>query len=149
MATIDRMDYHYGGNFPKDLEYVCAGTHIGMYLAWIILNNLENPKLHEGAKNEIELLKKREITGREFLISNLDEKFLDSDLNEEGLAFTKSYYLNGDDYGEFIDNYISIFADDIKNKDSIYGVEDTWENYDNIEPLIAKKYIEWKKTRVS
>lgn len=149
MATIDRMDYHYNGNFPDNLEHKCAGTHIGMYLSWIILNNLESKELYERTKNEIELLKKREITGREFLIKSLDEKFLDSDLNEEGLEFTKSYYLNGDDYGEFIDSYISIFANDIENKDSIYGVEDTWQNYDNIEPFITKKYIEWKKTRVS
>lgn len=139
MATIDRMDWHYGGDFLDDFEQVCAGTHIGMYISWIILNNLESKELYEGAKNEIELLKKRKITGREFLISNLDEKFWDSDLNDEGLKFTKTYY-----DGEFIKDYVSIFVDDIDNKGSIYGVEDTWENYDDIDPLITERYIEWK-----
>jgi hypothetical protein len=39
--AYDRADAHYGGNFPSDLPPEAGATHIGMFLAWVILNGLE------------------------------------------------------------------------------------------------------------
>ena len=143
--TIDRMDWHYGGEYPPNLPNENAGTHIGMYLAWIILNNLESAELHEGGEEELEKLRKREITGRDFLISNCDEKFWDVDLNSKGLEFTLDYYLDGENYGQYIVDYLEVFDDD--TKEIFYELENTWENYDKIAPIISKRYLEWKKGR--
>ncbi|SHK35777.1 hypothetical protein SAMN02745163_03667 [Clostridium cavendishii DSM 21758] len=91
-----------------------GGTHIGMYLAWIILNNLEGEELHEGGEKELE--------------------------------FTLSYYLdNGEGYGEYINDYLEIFDNDAK--ETFYALENTWENYDKIAPIISKRYKQWKEYR--
>ena len=37
--AIDRMDWHYGGDYPEGLPTENGGTHIGFYLTWIIQNN--------------------------------------------------------------------------------------------------------------
>ena len=38
--TYDKADWHYGGDFPSDLKPEDGATHIGMFLAWIIENDL-------------------------------------------------------------------------------------------------------------
>lgn len=39
---MDRIDWHGGSdNFPEELEHEAGGTHLGMFLAWVINNNLE------------------------------------------------------------------------------------------------------------
>jgi hypothetical protein len=42
MGNIDRADWHYGGGdlYPKELPPENGGTHIGMYLAWIVQHGL-------------------------------------------------------------------------------------------------------------
>ena len=39
--AYDRADWHYGGDFPEGLPDENGGTHIGMFLAWVILNGHE------------------------------------------------------------------------------------------------------------
>lgn len=131
------MDWHYGGDFPEDLPDENDGTHIGMYLAWIINNNLQGELHNEESSEALKDVRNRKITGRDFLIDQCDEKFWDEDLNEEGLAFTEFYYSETyfDDYGEAL-------ATDL---DSIYQIEDTWENYDKIAPIIDRRYHSWKQ----
>jgi hypothetical protein len=53
--AIDRADWHYGGDFPAELPDENGGTHIGMYLAWIINNHLEGELHHEDTDSEQEL----------------------------------------------------------------------------------------------
>lgn len=137
--AIDRMDWHYGGDYPKDLPPECGCTHIGLFLAWIIHNQLESEFHKEDSAEELEAVRQRKMTGREFLINQCDEKFWDEDLNEEGLAFTQSYY--DDDTHGYLCDYANTLAQDLP---SLYYVEDTWENYDRIEPLITAACLKWK-----
>jgi hypothetical protein len=37
--AYDRADWHYGSDFPNDVPDENGGTHIGMFLAWAIINN--------------------------------------------------------------------------------------------------------------
>lgn len=134
--AIDRMDWHYGGNFPEDLPNENGGTHIGIFLAWIINNNLEGDLHKEESAEALEDVRKRKITGRDFLIDQCDEKFWEEDLTEEGFVFAESYYEN--DYHEDYEETL------IKNLPTTYHVEDTWENYDKIAQIIDKRFREWK-----
>lgn len=34
MSSIDRMDWHYGLNYPSELPAQNTGTHIEMFLKW-------------------------------------------------------------------------------------------------------------------
>jgi hypothetical protein len=49
MGNIDRADWHYGGGdlYPKELPPENGGTHIGMYLAWIIQRGLGSAMLQK------------------------------------------------------------------------------------------------------
>lgn len=139
--AYDRMDWHYGSdNFPDDLEPENGGTHIGMFLAWVINNHLEG-ELHVNESQEsLARVCSRQMTGREFLEQECDEKFWEVDLNEEGNAFAKYYY----DSDKYIDDYVEIFCD---NFPSIYHVEDIWENYDKIAKVLDKRFNEWKRQK--
>ncbi len=130
------MDWHYGDDFPEDLPDENGGTHIGIYLAWIINNDLQGEFHTEESAEALQDVKNRKITGRDFLIEQCDEKFWEEDLNDEGLAFTEFYYSKTyfDDYAETL----------TENLPSIYHVENTWENYDKIALVIAKRFEEWK-----
>lgn len=139
--TYDRIDWHSGNNFPKELSFEKGGTHIGMFLTWIINNNLIGLLHIENSKESIEKVKSREITGKDFLIKECDSKFWSEDLNEEGNNFAKFYYADENDYGQYIDDYSEVFS----QYKTLYHVEDNWENYDLISPVITKRYDEWKR----
>lgn len=141
--SIDRMDWHQTEEYPSDLPYENSGTHIGMYLAWIINNHLLSEDLEEDCAEEAQAVCNRTMTGRDFLIDVCDEKFLDDDLSEEGLNFTNSYYNDFDDNSRhYFEDYEDVLVKDLP---SSYHVENTWENYDLLEPFITKAYQNWKK----
>jgi hypothetical protein len=146
MGSIDRIDWHSGGDFPDNLPEVNGGTHIGMYLTWIINNNLIGQMHRDDSADAIQKVLSRQMTGRDFLVDMCDEKFWDEDLNEEGIAFTNYYYQadSTDTFKNFVDDYCDVLAQDVE---SIYEIEDTWENYDKLKPLIDKKYSDWKKSK--
>ena len=144
MGSIDRMDWHYGGDFPEGLPTENGGTHIGMYLAWIINNDLIGEIHVEDASESILAVKNRQMTGRDFLIQECDEKFWNDDLNEEGLTFTNYYYSDDSGMKQYIQDYEQILSNDVA---STYHVENTWDNYDKVARVIDIRYKEWKEIK--
>ena len=144
MGSIDRMDWHYGGDFPEGLPTENGGTHIGMYLAWIINNDLIGEMHIEDASESILAVKNRQMTGRDFLIQECDEKFWNDDLNEEGLTFTNYYYSDDSGMKQYIQDYEQILSNDVA---STYHVENTWDNYDKVARVIDIRYKEWKEIK--
>lgn len=136
--AIDRMDWHYGAeNFPAELPSASGGTHIGMFLTWVINNNLEG-EIHKSESVEsIQKVKVREMTGTEFLIKECDEKFWESDLNAEGVEFTKHYY-ESNVYFEDYENAL------LTDEPSLYHVEDLWINFDKLTPFIDRAFKKWR-----
>lgn len=140
---IDSMEWHYRDNYPENIDRVNAATHIGMFLAWIIENNFESEYLKKILDIDIKKVKRREITGREFLINNCNKVLEDKFIDKKVLEFTLGYYLSSrEDYCQYIADYIEIFKNDDIN--STYEVEDTWANYDRVFFIISKRYNEWK-----
>lgn len=142
--SIDRMDWHYGGDYPEDLPDENGGTHIGMFLAWLIHHHLESTFLQEEAAAELAAVRNRQMTGRDFLMQVCDEKFIEEDLSDEGLAFTRFYYDNNSPNEGYIADYEKALS---RILPSVYHVEDNWENYDRIEPYISQAYRGWKATQ--
>jgi len=142
MATYDRIDWHSGGNFPENLPAENGGTHIGMFLTWIIENDLYGNLHREGSKDSIQKVLKREWTGRDFLINECDEKFWEDCMNEEGNQFTKFYYDTEREGGTsyFLADYSWLFGATVE---SLYEIENSWDNYDKLKPLIDQRYGDW------
>ena len=145
MSSIDRADWHYGGEYPNKLPKENGGTHIGMYLNWIIENGLIGELHYKDSKEGIELVKSRQISGRDFLFKYCDERFWEADLNEEGLEFTKFYYQDPKDpesaYGQYMADYVKTIG---KEFESLYEIPNTWRNYEKIAKVISKRYRNWK-----
>jgi hypothetical protein len=138
MGNIDRADWHYGGNFPAGLPPENGGTHIGMYLAWVVERGLASARLGREAGPSLQLLRERKITGRHLLLSELDEKFFDGLLTETGRDFTRDYY----ETDVYFADYDAILATDLP---STYHVEDSWENFDKIAAVIDERFSQWQQ----
>ncbi len=153
MSKYDDASWHYDGAFPSDLARERGSTHIGMFLNWCIDNNLISAFHVEHSKNDIERVRKRELTGAEFLMDNCDEKFTDEDLNDLGNEFTKDYYEPGTDFGEkvatYLDDYCKIYDQKAAKLGieylTLYHVENTRENDELVKPIIDNRFKEWKK----
>lgn len=137
MANIDRADWHYQGQFPRDLPPESAATHIGMYLTWLIFNDLISKYGLRLFAERLEELRNRRITGRDLVLNELDEKLFDRLLTKTGRAFTEDYY-SGQSY---LVDYEACLAQDLP---SLYHVSDTWTNFDRLAPLISARYVRWQ-----
>ena len=140
MPSIDKIDWHSGGNFPDDLPPENGGTHIGMFLTWIIDNDLLGEWHLENSMSSIQAVKSRQMTGRDFLIEECDAKFWDEDLNKEGLEFTK-YYYDDEKMNLYINDYEELLGDELE---TLYHVENSWSNYDRLRKRIDERYLDWK-----
>jgi len=145
MSSYDRAGWHYGGDFPGGLPPENGGTHIGMFLAWCIMNNLQGEFHDRESAGGLEAVRERGITGREFLMAECDEKFGDEDLDEEGNRFARAYYeiTQEKEEASYLSDYERILSPGLP---SLYHVADTWENYDMIAPVISARYQHWRTT---
>ncbi len=139
MRKHDDAAFHYKGQFPNDLPDAAGGTHIGLFVTWLLLHGKFAPSVYERAAPHLDALRERRITGREFLFRVLDEELLPEDLTEEADQFATDYY---DEV--YLDDYIEILVPD--EMDSIYRVDDNWENYDKLAPRIDERFASWSKT---
>ena len=134
--TYDRADWHYGGEFPSELPPDKGGTHIGMFLAWAAKSGLIGSFHLQNSSSYLEQLSRREITGCEFLVHACDEKFWPEDLSEEGNSFAREYYES-----DYFEDYFDTLASDLP---TVYHVQDTWENFDRLCPVLENRFNEWK-----
>lgn len=154
--AIDRADWHYGGDYPKDLPPENGGTHIGMFIAWIAMQNLFSQDLQEDSGEDIQGLRERRITGRDFLVSVCDEKFINDDLTDEARRFVADYYdseaLFAKRCKDYLQDYCEVFNAHAERNGfeyaSTYHVENTWDNFDRLAPVIQQRFEEWREWSV-
>ena len=79
-----------------------GATHIGFFLTWCIGNDLISEFQLEESGEDVQRVRDRLMNGREFLLQNCDEKFIDEDLNDLGNDFASDYY---DENSEFSKKY--------------------------------------------
>lgn len=137
--AIDRIDWHAESAEKAGFPYENGGTHIGIYLTWIIHNHLEGEDHTEESVEELELVRTRQMTGLDFLIQVCDEKFWEDDLNEEAIQFTQAYYESHDYYKDYDATLVHP-----KGLTETYAVANTWENYDLMAVVISQKYQQWR-----
>jgi hypothetical protein len=128
----DDASWHYEGDYPAGLPEENGATHIGMFLAFMIENDLVSSALRVDAAREIALVKKRKMTGASFLMKVCDEKLTDEDLSAEGNRFAAAYFMK-----KYIDDYAGVFGDDAE---SLYELADTWKNYDRFRPILEDRF---------
>ena len=137
--VYDKAKYHYQGDFPEDLPIDQAFVHTGMFLGWIIERNLCSQEFEEESQDEIKQFKLRQMTGTEIYM-NWDGVLADDMLNDEGNQFTM-YYFNHDEDWKYINDYSNVFIDE---GETLYHVQDTWDNYFKLKEVIDNSYNFWK-----
>ena len=131
----DDASYHSGGNYPQGLSPFQACVHIGMYVGWIIDNELYAEEFSEIFKIEIQRFQAKELTGASIAEMMDYGKLVDDDLNAEGNSFTEYYY------DKYVEDYARLLT---KGLPSNNHVEDTWENYKKVKEMIDREYKAWK-----
>lgn len=138
----DDASWHSGGKFPEDLPSEAGATHTGMFVAWALLSGLAGDIHIEDFPESIPMLRDRTVTPGAFFLSSCDGKFTDEDLNDEGNAFTASYF--DFETGKYLTDYEDKLGRDLPE---LYYVADTWENFDLLRPIIDQRYADWKATK--
>ena len=139
--SYDRADFDYSTE-ANPLPKGHAATHIGMFLAWAVINELHSDFLRDHYEELLAKLRRREITGRQFFEAACSERFSERDLNEEGNAFAQHYYVDETGKrGAYFADYKKVLAAGLP---SFWHVANTWENYEKIAAVISRRYEEWK-----
>ena len=131
----DDASWHYGGNYPGDLPEQNAFTHIGMFLAWALLNGLGGELHSHESKDELESLQACRIMPGVYFRRNCDGKLTDEDLSDKGNRFAEMYYEKS-----YFRDYVSTLATELE---SPYHVEDTWENFEKISQVVSRRFDVW------
>lgn len=137
--VYDRAKSHLGSGFPESLPMEQAYVHIGMYLGWVIESGLYSAYFSEEGSTEIFRFKRKEITCT--ILSEIWNGYLSFEFfSKTGNNFTLFYYTSGlykRDYEEILGRGLP----------SIYHVDDTWPNYDQLKARINQRYKEWAKLK--
>lgn len=137
----DDWSWHAGGDFPADLPPEAGGTHIGMFVAWVLLHGLAGDIHLVEFPEPFARLRERKVTPGQFFLDACDGKFTDEDLSELGNRFAEHYYEHDDRPGTYFSDYAATVG---AEPPSIYHVPDSWETYERLAPVIQQRFDEWR-----
>ncbi|MCX7366618.1 MAG: hypothetical protein NTV97_33050 [Alphaproteobacteria bacterium] len=123
MAAMSKLD---------DASWHDTATHIGLFVAWTIMNDLWKGEASQAAA--VTKVRRRSMTGQQFLLQQCDGKLTSGDLTAKGAGFAESYYPK-----QYIKDYRRLL---VGKQATDYAVEDTWENYHRLAEAIDKH---WRK----
>lgn len=133
----DNARNHFLGNFPESLPIEQAYVHIGMYLGWVIENELYSDYFEDEAAVQIIRFQRRDFSCT--ILSEVWDGYLGHELfSKTGNMFTYYYYGGG----IYRKDYEKVLANDLP---SIYHVKDNWNNYNKMAEKISQRFLEWEK----
>jgi hypothetical protein len=135
LDVYDKAKWHIGSNFPEGLENYQAFVHTGMFLGWLVDNNLVSEEFAAENGQDITLFKNREITGAQLYEKACDGVLLLEDLSERGNRFALHYFEFS--MGLFPLDYNSTLC---RSLPSIFHVADTWDNYNLIKLVFDNRF---------
>lgn len=138
----DDAEYFFLNFETDELENEAGATHIGMFMAWMILHEMVSDDARQTNAEALAKVKAREMTGAEYVIDMQDCKLFDDDLNDLGNEFAASYYESG-----YYADYAEAMGVDNDTADDFCRVEDTWANYAKIARVLDQRFDAFKKTR--
>lgn len=135
----DDVDWHVGGDFPKELDVRAARTHIGIFLAWAVAQGLESEMLRSQYPDRLHDLRAGVLKGTDVLEQCCDDKLTNDDLSDLGNSFARDYYETS-----YLDDYVNLSDDALP---TIYHELETPEKYQQVSRMLDKRYREWKDKR--
>ncbi len=138
--VFDKAKFHLESVESDKLDYTQAFVHTAFYIDWCVDNDLVNNNFKNKFANQILKIRERLISPTELYIE-MDGVFLGEILTLEGYNFAMQYFHLS--HGKFLKDYERLRPLRKINK-SIYGVENTWINYEVVKSMLDKKYERWK-----
>ena len=141
--VYDKAKWHFGGDFPKDLHNFQGYVHTGMFLGWLIDNDLISDEFKNDHEEEINKFKKQELTGAQIFERCCDGVLMIEDISELGNRFALPYF----DFstGQYLGDYENTIG---QNFPSLYYVPDTWDNYNKLKQVLDKRFSDWKNQNI-
>ena len=122
-------------HLPGDLPRKAGATHLGLFFAWCAMRGLASDWHGRLDPDRIERLKRRELTGRDYVVDYLDGKLEADHLTPEGQVFAERFVATG----QYFEAYTRALAEGLP---SPYHVEDTWEHFEALAPILDRAYAE-------
>ncbi|RAV99272.1 DUF7832 domain-containing protein [Pseudochryseolinea flava] len=138
--VFDKADWHYGGDFPADLNAYQAYVHTGFYIGWLLDRKLFTEEFMNENDTSINKFLNREVTSVFFYKDQMDGLFQSNDLRSEAIEFTKYYFNEDFSKSLYIEDYIELLCSHLP---TIYHVKDNWENFYTIVKEIDGRFKQW------
>jgi hypothetical protein len=126
---FDDVGWHDGPAAEAGQPREHAFTHVGIFLAWLIRNDLHDPMWFP--RDHIRAVKAGSMTGSD-IADDIDWKLISDEMTAEGAAFTAARY----------DRYMTDY-NDLLGDDADYRVPETEALYARVAPMIDVLYAEW------
>lgn len=137
----DDPNFHLDNDFPDDAPEDNAVTHMGFFFAWALSRGLISD-FHREEEDSAVLLRQfgeRKMSPRDYVIQFCDSQFTNEDFSDVGNAFVEHYYMQ---------HYFGDFSNEFEaSVESIYHVDDSWENADKMVPVLDKRFEDWNRRR--
>lgn len=140
LEVFDKAKWHFGGDFPEDLDAFQGYIHTGMFLGWLADTGLLSESFIKEFPDELASFKQRKITGPQLFENTYDGVLTLNDISELGNRFALSYFEF--ENGKYLIDYGETLATELP---SMYHVADTWENYEKLKVVLDKRFEEWKR----
>lgn len=138
----DDAEYHFLAFTNPGTPIEWGGRVIALYVAWALSRGLTSERMAD-AKADLQ----RGMAPVELLDSHCGGILLDEFLNEEGNAFTASYYQHG--YYEDVETvFDGEYAETGHPFDDALSIADTPANLARIAALLDQRFAQWKAGRL-
>lgn len=138
--SLDNAEWHATGFFPDDLPQEAAATHIGMFFAWVCLTGHASKEFLDANPDGVAALEARSATPGAFVLLTLEGTLEADHLSAEMGRFAAVYY---DGQRPYLGDYTEAL---VAEGDSAYHVDDTWETFETLAPILDKRFTAWKRT---
>lgn len=134
--VYDKAKWHYGAeDFPIDAPIEYGFTHTGFFVTWLAERQLLSHFAQENSESIVAVLDREKSPIH--LYELWDGCLIGELLSDGGNRFSFQYYEK-----HYFSDYVNIFGEDA----SVYNVDTTWKNYDQLKPTIDKRYNKWLRS---
>jgi hypothetical protein len=138
--VYDKAKYHFGGDFPAELDPFQGYIHTCLYLGWLLEHDMMSEEFTIDNAANIQLFRNRELTGPQLFEAACDGVLLLDDLNETGNRFSLPYF--NFDNGKFLSDYETTLGTGLP---MIYHVQDTRHNFKLLTMRLDRRLNAWNE----
>jgi hypothetical protein len=140
--VYDKAKWHFGGDFPDDLDDFQGYVHTGMFLGWLIDNDLMSDEFKSDHEEEIKEFGVKELTGSQIFERCCDGVLMLEDISELGNRFALHYF--DFDKGKYLADYEATLSSGLP---TMYHVADEWNNYIKLKVVLDNRFSDWNNQK--